>query len=152
MYSTITRNTREIKYVLNNLCEATAIELEKIFGNNYRFKVYNLIRALAKKYVIKLKKTGEPVGLFGLIPQNNDSAGIFLLTTNNLHKGNIITFLKGAKKQIEDWGLEYKLIMDSCYKQNEIIKKWLILLGFKPSGYQDDDFQVYYKGDIGLYS
>lgn len=152
MYYSITRNIKEIKYVLNNLCEDTVVELVKLFGNNYKFKTFCLIRALNKKYIIKLKHTNEPVGLFGLIPQSDDSAGIFLLTTNNLHKGNMITFLKGAKRQIEDWQSEYKLIMDSCYKKNEIIKKWLRLLGFKASIYQNDDFQVYYKGDITVIS
>ncbi len=152
MYASISRNTKEIKYVLNNLCDDTVLELVKLFGNNYKFKAFNLIRALSKKFVIKLKKTNEPVGLFGLIPQSDNTAGIFLLTTDKLHEGNLITFLKGAKKQIEEWQTEYKLIMDSCYKKNETIKKWLILLGFKPSVYQDDSFQVYYKGDIGLYN
>lgn len=152
MYASISRNTREIKYVLNNLCDDTVLELVKLFGNNYKFKTFNIIRALGKKYIIKLKHTNEPVGLFGLIPQSNNTAGIFLLTTDNLHKGNVITFLKGAKRQIEDWQSEYELIMDSCYKENETIKKWLRLLGFKASVYQDNDFQVYYKGDIRLYN
>lgn len=152
MYASISRNTREIKYVLNNLCDDTVLELVKLFGNNYKFKTFNIIRALGKKYIIKLKHTNEPVGLFGLIPQSNNTAGIFLLTTDNLHKGNVITFLKGAKRQIEDWQSEYELIMDSCYKKNETIKKWLRLLGFKASVYQDNDFQVYYKGDIRLYN
>lgn len=152
MYASISRNTKEIKYVLNNLCDDTVLELVKLFGNSYKFKTFCLIRALNKKYIIKLKHTNEPVGLFGLIPQSNNTAGIFLLTTDNLHKGNVITFLRSAKRQIEDWQSEYKLIMDSCYKKNETIKKWLRLLGFKASVYQDDDFQVYYKGDIGLYN
>lgn len=152
MYASISRNTKEIKYVLNNLCDDTVLELVKLFGNGYKFKTFCLIRALNKKYIIKLKHTNEPVGLFGLIPQSNNTAGIFLLTTDNLHKGNLITFLRSAKRQIEDWQSEYKLIMDSCYKKNETIKKWLRLLGFKASVYQDDDFQVYYKGDIGLYN
>lgn len=152
MYASISRNTKEIKYVLNNLCDDTVLELVKLFGNNYKFKTFNIIRALSKKYIIKLKHTNEPVGLFGLIPQSNNTAGIFLLTTDNLHKGNVITFLRSAKRQIEDWQSEYKLIMDSCYKKNETIKKWLRLLGFKASVYQDNDFQVYYKGDIGLYN
>ena len=81
MYASISRNTREIKYVLNNLCDDTVLELVKLFGNNYKFKTFNIIRALGKKYIIKLKHTNEPVGLFGLIPQSNNTAGIFLLIT-----------------------------------------------------------------------
>lgn len=151
MYSAITRNTREIKQVLNNLCDDTVIELVKTFGKDYKRQTFAILRRLSKKYVIRLKQTNEPVGLFGLIPLNDDSAGIFLLTTDNLHKGNLITFLKQAKYQVEVWQEEYKLIMDTCYKKNKTIKKWLRLLGFKPSVYQDDNFQIYYKGNIGLY-
>ena len=145
-------NEDELRYVINNLCNDTVVELKKMFGDNYKEIVFKEIGQLTTKYLIKLKKKNEPVGTFGLIPQGQASAGIFLLTTNNLHNGNVITFLKCAKKQIEEWLHNYDLIMDRCYKKNLTIQKWLKLLGFKPSKYQDNDFQVYYKGDIGLYN
>lgn len=151
MYSEIAKSEQEIKHVLENLCDDTVLELTKIFGQSYEKDVFNQIKQLTTKYLIKLKSTGEPVGLFGLIPQNTNSAGIFLLTTDKLYNGNVITFLRRAKATIEQWLNEYDLIMDYCYKKNLTIQKWLRLLGFKPSEYQDNDFQVYYKGNIGLY-
>lgn len=152
MFSELSDNESEIRYVIDNLCEDTVIELKTMFGENYKEVVCEEIRQLTTKYLIKLKETNEPVGLFGLLPQGINSAGVFLLTTDNLHNGNIITFLKRAKKQIEEWSEEYDLIMDRLYKKNQTIKKWLRLLGFKPSEFEDDEFQVYYKGDIGLYN
>lgn len=179
MYSEIAENEQEIKEVLKNLCDDTVFELKKIFGQNYEKDVFNQIEQLTTcTCLIKLKSTGEPVGLFGLIPcgaeveaepqlsdgdvrvcenklnrskQNHKSAGIFLLTTDKLRNGNIITFLRRAKVQIEEWLDEYDLIMDYCCKKNLKIQKWLRLLGFKPSLYCDDDFQIYYIGNIGLY-
>lgn len=181
MYSEIAKNEQEIKQVLENLCDDTVLELTKIFGQNYEKDVFNQIKQLTTKHLIKLKSTGEPVGLFGLIPcgaevqallelsdgdvrakphrskqgnncgnelQSNSrsrAAGIFLLTTDKLHNGNVITFLRRAKTQIEQWLNEYDLIMDYCYKKNLTIQKWLRLLGFKPSSYHDNDFRVYYK-------
>lgn len=143
-----------VEAVLDNLCEDTKTELKKIYktsdDSNYLQCTLDAIKD-SEIFVVKLQENNEPVGLYGLIPQDNESAGIFLLTTDNLHKGNLITFLKGAKKQVDEWSKQYKLIMDNCYKQNETIKKWLRLLGFKPSEYQDDNFQIYYKGDISLY-
>jgi len=143
-----------VEAVLDNLCEDTKTELKKIYksseDSNYLEQTFQAIKD-SEIFVVKLQKTNEPVGLYGLIPQDNESAGIFLLTTDNLHKGNIITFLKGAKKQVEEWSKTYKLIMDNCYKQNKTIQKWLTLLGFQPSEYQDEDFQIYFKGDINLY-
>lgn len=152
MFSELSDNESEIRYVIDNLCEDTVIELKTMFGENYKEVVCEEIRQLTTKYLIKLKETNEPVGLFGLLPQGINSAGVFLLTTDNLHNGNVITFLKRAKKQIEEWSEEYDLIMDRLYKKNQTIKKWLRLLGFKPSEFEDDEFQVYYKGDIGLYN
>lgn len=152
MYAERVKSLREIRTVLDNLCNDTVIEVEKLFGKDYKKKIFQIIRLIkAERFIIKLKSTNEPVGLFGLIPVNENSGGIFLLTCDNLHKGNLITFLKSARKQTEEWCKRYKLIMDSCYKQNETIKKWLRLLGFKPSEYQDNDFQVWYKGDISYY-
>lgn len=152
MYAERIRSLKEVRTVLDNLCDDTILELRKLFGKDYKKKVFQIIRLIkAERFIIKLKDTNEPVGVFGLIPVNKDSGGIFLLTCDNLHKGNVITFLKSARKQINEWGERYKLIMDSCYKQNETIKKWLRLLGFKPSEYQDKDFQVWYKGDISYY-
>ena len=141
-----------VEAVLNNLCEDTKKELKKIYSENsdYLNSVFEAIKN-TDIYLIRLKSNNEPVGIYGLIPQENNSAGIYLLTPDNLHKGNVITFLKQAKKQVNEWLKDYKLIMDNCYKQNETIKKWLTLLGFQPSEYQDEDFQIYFKGDLSLY-
>ena len=152
MYSERLNDTKTVKEVLKNLCTDTKKELIKIFGDNYFSEVYQKIQA-TEIFVIRLKKTNEAVGLFGLIElKKSSTAGIYLLTTDKLHSGNIITFLKGAKKQINLWSKQYNLIMDNLYKKNETIKKWLVLLGFKPSQYQNDDFQIYYKGDINEYN
>lgn len=140
-----------VEAVLMNLCEDTKTELIKNFGDDYIDETFDIIQD-TEINVIRLKSNNEPVGLYGVIPQENNSAGIYLLTTDNLHKGNVITFLKQAKKQVNEWSQKYSLIMDNCYKKNETIKKWLKLLGFKPSQYQSEEFQIYYKGDINEYN
>ena len=150
MHNEKTTNLPEIKKVIDNLCNDTTLELKLIFGSEYHEKILEAIKN-TDNFIIRLKKTKEPVGLFGLIEFDEYSAGIYLLTTDKLHNGNIVTFIRQAKIQIGLWSEKYKLIMDNCYKQNMIIKKWLKLLGFKPSEYQDKDFQIYYKGDINLY-
>lgn len=139
-----------VEYVLENLCKDTVKELVKIYGKDYLKQTFQAITD-TEIFVIKLKNNNEPVGLYGIIPLENNSAGIYLLTTDNLHKGNIITFIKGARKQVKEWQKQYKLIMDNCYKQNKTIKKWLTLLGFQPSVYQNKNFQIYYIGDLSLY-
>jgi hypothetical protein len=152
MYCELTHDKDVVFSVLNNLCEDTVIELKAIFGDDYVNKTWVTINK-NKMYLIRLKCSNAPVGLFGLISlkKYKKSAGIFLLTTDDLHKGNMFTFLKCAKKQVDSWADEYDLIMDNCYKKNLKIKKWLKLLNFKPSEYQDDDFQIYYRGNINEY-
>jgi hypothetical protein len=156
MYSELlNKNTHNaifiVEAVLNNLCEATVTELKKINGEDYLSKTFDTIKD-TDIHVIRLKSNHEPVGLYGLIELSKTSAGIYLLTTDNLHKGNIIKFLREAKLQVNQWTKEYKLIMDNCYKKNINIQKWLLLLGFKPSEHQDENFQIYYKGDINEYN
>lgn len=155
MYSEcLNKNTHNsiqtVEDVLENLCEDTVTELKKIYGKDYIRKTFENIKD-TEIFIIRLKSNNEPVGLYGLIPEGEQSAGIYLLTTKNLHNGNVITFLKEARKQVKKWSEEYKLIMDNCYKQNKTIQKWLSLLGFQPSEYQDNDFQIYFIGDLSLY-
>lgn len=136
--------------VILNLSPKTEEEVKKVFGSNY---TYGLVQELfdTEMYVIKLKETGEPVGVYGVKELKKTSAGIYLLTTDKLHNGNMITFLKEARKRVILWEQQYRLLMDTCYKKNKTIIKWLTLLGFKPSIYEDKYFQIYYKGDINEY-
>ncbi len=145
-----TADTDDIKFVIDNLSEITVNELKKLFGNDYKTQVFSKVTE-NKNFAIKLKSTNKVVGLFGIIKVNNYAGGIFLLTTDYLHNGNIITFLRQAKKQIQNWEKEYKLLMDTCDKKNITIQKWLQLLGFMPSAYQDNNFQIWYKGDLKYY-
>ena len=152
MYAEKIKSLIAVRQVLNNLCDDTILELEKTLGKDWKKKAFQIIRAIKKeRYIIKLKENHKPVGLFGLIPLGEKVGGIFLLTSDELHKGNLITFLKSARKQIDNWCNDYELIMDSLYKENQTIKKWLQLLRFKPSTFEDENFQVWYRGNINLF-
>ncbi len=151
MYSEKLLNLNEIKYILERLNSEAVAELKVLFGNDYKNQAFQILRAAKEKFVIKLEKTKEPVGLYGVVHSTSSVAGIFFLTTNNLHKGNKIKLLRGAKNQISLWEKKYKLILDSCHKNNYIIAKWLRLLGFKPSEFQDNNIQIWYKGDLNEY-
>ena len=165
MYSTKATSVKEIRYVLDNLNPEAVSELKVLFGDSYKKNAFQIIRATTVKSIIKLKDTNEPVGVYGLVPLKVGSqsgltphpnphikkrekriAGTLFLTTSNLHKGNIIKLLRTAKKQIEIWQNQYSTILDSCHKSSKTIQKWLTLLGFKPSGWEDNDIHVYYKG------
>lgn len=74
MYASISRNTKEIKYVLNNLCDDTVLELVKLFGNGYKFKTLleqfkptNLSKANYEITKGGIKKLAYKFDRFGLI-------------------------------------------------------------------------------------
>jgi len=156
MYSELldkTKSLSDVEFVLDNLSDETKEELFLLFGKDYKHRTFDIIKN-TEIFVIRLKENHKPVGVYGLISINendNYSKGIYLLPTNSLHEGNIITFLKGAKKQVISWARKYGLIMDNLYKENKTIQKWLKLLGFLPSPYQNDNFQLYYIGDLSQY-
>ncbi|MCD8378374.1 MAG: hypothetical protein LUB59_06265, partial [Candidatus Gastranaerophilales bacterium] len=83
-----TANLTDIKFVLDNLCDETLEELKLMFGEKYKTAAFDEIKGAVEKYIIKLKCTHEPVGVFGLVPatcdENMTTAGIFLLTTYNM--------------------------------------------------------------------
>ncbi len=149
MFSKKVTRLKDVRYVLERLNNEAVAELKKIYGTDYLRQTFDAIKD-TEIFVIRLKSNNEPVGVFGIIPQDEKVGGIFFLTTDNLHKGNNIKLLKGAKRQIAIWEQKYELIMDSCHKDNKTVAKWLHLLGFKPSKFEDNDIQIYYKGDIEL--
>lgn len=153
MYADSNFTDSELKHVLNNLCEKAVIELELMYASEYKYFIFDQIKKLNTEYRTMIRlKSGEPVGIFGRLPISDKVYGIFFLTTDRLHFGNIIKLIRETKKYIKEWEKSSKLIMDYCYKKNTQIIKWLLLLGFKPAEVKiEQNFQIYYKGDINEY-
>ena len=149
MFAVSNPRTDDVLYVYKHLHPDCKIELDKL-----KISKQQVIRRLTgnNAFVVKLKKTGKPVALYSITELDENCAGITLLMSDELNQGNLITFLKGAKKQVNEWCKQYKLVLDYCYLQNETVKKWLRLLGFKQSIYGDYNFRIYYRGDINEYN
>lgn len=139
---------KEIEDVLDNLHFKTEEELFMSFGIAFKDSILKEIKKTKRKYLIK-KPDGKNAGLFGVIEYNRNAAGIFLLTKNEL-EGYKINFLRQAKRVVDTWAKEYKLLFDCCLEENKKIQKWLLLLGFKPSCYIENGFRMYYKGDVKI--
>ena len=138
----------EIELVLDNLSELTEKELIKGFGKDYKTKMINILSLSKCIYLIKLKVDNAPVGIFGLIEETKEVAGIFFLSTDGLYQGNMIKLIRESKKVVDEWLKEYKVLLDDCHLKNEKVMRWLCLLGFKPTGeIKEGGFATYYKGD-----
>lgn len=138
-------DNKAIDYIIENLCDKAIDELLIKFGKSYEYdtKIYLYSIPFKNIKIIRLKNNDEPVALFGYIPLENNSAGIFFLSTNNLYEGNMIKFLKGTKHYIDEWSKEYPILLDDCYKKNDSVIKWLKFLKFEPTTTESDNFQIY---------
>lgn len=138
----------EIEVVLDNLSELTKAELIKAFGKDYKNSIINLLPFTKYTYLIKLKADNSAVGIFGLIEETPDRAGIFFLSTDEIYKGNMIKLIRTSKAVVDEWLKEYKVLLDDCHLDNEKVMRWLCLLEFKPTGkIKVGNFAEYYKGD-----
>ena len=136
---------KDIDYIVEHLCDKAIIELKEKFDKDYKFETLAYLTDVEFENIkcIRLKENNEPVALFGVIPLENNSAGIFFLSTDNLYKGNMIQFLKGTKSYIDNWNQKYKILLDDCYKKNDSVIKWLKFLKFEPTESGDENFQIY---------
>ncbi len=134
-------------YIVENLCKEAIEELELLFGQSYKTDGLNFLKKIPSENIklIRLKENNEAVAVFGIVAQDENSAGVFFLSTKNLLKGNMITFLKGTKSCIDEWNQGYKILLDSCCKKNKSVIKWLGFLGFVATNEEDENFQIYKK-------
>lgn len=133
MYAVVEPDFDEIEYVLDNLSDLTVEELIFAFGYEWKKEIKTLLKFVKELYVIRLKKDDSAVGLFGIDEISQKSAGIYLLLSEEIKKGNMIHLIRESKKVVEKWLEEYDELLDDCHYENEKIIRWLMLLGFKPT-------------------
>ena len=97
--------------------------------------------------MIKLKATGEAVGIVGVIKVSSNVGGLFFVSTDNLKNGNMFTLLRDSKIYVQEWSEKYKLLYDQCSNKNLLVIKWLEFLRFKLLS-STDEFNLYYKGEL----
>lgn len=133
MYCVIADDFIEIEEVIDKLIGLTVEELITRFGFEWKKEVKAIVNLAKEKYVIRLKENDEPVALFGIIEETQDIAGIFLLMSEEIKKGNMIHLIRQSKAIVDDWMKNYKALLDDCHFENEKIIRWLMFLGFKPT-------------------
>lgn len=138
---------KEINFVMDNLCSASENELRDIFGKDYKQKVIEKILQTEDKNLIKLKATGEAVGIVGVVKVNLNVGGLFFVSTDSLKNGNMFTLLRDSKIYVQEWSKQYKLLYDQCSNKNLLVMKWLEFLRFNLLS-STDEFNLYYKGEL----
>ena len=134
-----------VEEVIDKLIGLTVEELIIRFGFEWKKEVKAIVNLAKEKYVIRLKENDEPVGLFGIIEETQDVAGIFLLMSEEIKKGNMIHLIRQSKAIVDDWMKDYKALLDDCHFENEKIIRWLMFLGFKPTDEIKDNYFITFQ-------
>ncbi len=158
MYKT-KASANDIKYILDNLRAEDREELEAAHGKSWNPIVFEKIIDCEDVNIGISEKTKNPVLMWGVVPEElparclcsdffdgrkKEYIGcIWLLSTNEIEQ-NYICFLKNAKKQMQIYEKEYKILCNQVHKANKGAINWLKWLGLKFKPYTED-FMFFYK-------
>lgn len=144
------RDFKEIKYILDNLNEATRKECLKLLGINFKKHIFEEISKQKEEssIIFKLKENDLPVAIIGYLEVSKNVAGIYFLSTKNFYNGALISFIKVVIKEVKKLKNKYKLLIDTFDKKNTKTRKLLELLGFSSANNKDSMFEVYYLGEL----
>lgn len=144
------RDFKEIKYILDNLNEATRKECLKLLGINFKKQILDEISKQKEEssIIFKLKENDLPVAIIGYLEVSKNVAGIYFLSTKNFYNGALISFIKVVIKEVKKLKNKYKLLIDTFDKKNTKTRKLLELLGFSSANNKDKVFEVYYLGEL----
>ena len=146
---------KDILFVLNNLRQEDLLELELIWGNNWKQTFFESVSKIDVLFVFGKDEFGDEVpiamGGFENIPDKElKIACVWLLSTKYIYS-NKICFMKELKKQFQKRELDYDILYNYIYKSNKEAKTWLKKLGFlfdnpKPNNLNvRKDFEFFYK-------
>jgi len=135
MLSAVDVNEEYLDNVLDNLRDEDKFEMRCEFGPDYKQTIKEFCLSSGHfKIIIDEKFT--PIGLFGCEETTPETAEVCLLVTNEFKK-HFKDFLCQAKQYISLWKKQYKILHNLVYKHNKQALKWLKILGFKVTDYDD---------------
>lgn len=125
------KNTDDIKYILDNLRKADRIEIRKLYGKTYKQKAFNILNNA--DFDILIGKSDKPVVMGGVWVTDKKApsvACVWLLCTDEI-KNNGVSLIREIKKELRVIDDKYWLTYNILHKSNKDAKKWLVRLGFK---------------------
>jgi hypothetical protein len=130
-----------IIYILNNLKKEDELEMIEEFGANYKeILKFECINSDEIQVIVDMNDL--PIALFGCRKINNNTAEVCLLVTDEFSK-HFIYFIKQAKIYLNNWLETYSRLENYVYKTNKSTIKWLKLLGFNVTDYNEKKMYFY---------
>lgn len=148
------KNDKDVTYILDNLRMEDLLELQALWGDNWREETLKQI--MNTNFCVMLGKTKNkdiPVVMGGFWQQENCEEGVgcaWLLSTEDISKHSIC-LLKELKKEMDKTDEKFWLTYNIIYKENYLAKKWLQWLGYKfdnpkPEGVEmPEGFEFFYR-------
>lgn len=148
------KTNKDVEYILDNLRPEDQLEVQALWGDNWREEV--LKRIMSTKFYVMLGKSkdeNKPVCMGGIEQAEKDAEGIgcaWLLCTEDISKHSVC-ILRELKKEIDKADEKFWFTYNVIYKENWLAKKWLSWLGYKfdvphPEGVEmPEGFEFFYR-------
>lgn len=148
------KNLKDIEYILDNVRKEDLIELQTIWGEEWREKtIENIINTDFNILLGKTKNKDIPVVMGGFWQVPTDEKGVgcaWMLSTDEI-KNHSICLLRELKKELNKADETFWMTYNFIYKENFLAKKWLKWLGYKfdipkPEGVEvPENFEFFYR-------
>ncbi len=149
----VTKNEKDVQYILDNLRLEDMLELHAIYGNNYKEIVKNNIMKTTSAVHIAKIEGDIPIAMGGVCetcPDDKEIAGVWLLSTEEV-KRHQTSVLRAIKRVIDEADEKYRLTYNFIYEKNHRAKRWLKWLGYRfdnprPAGVKmPSGFEYFYR-------
>lgn len=127
------KNEKDVLYILDNLRDADRMELQEIWGEDWKSQTLeNIMKTDFQVLIGKAGKNDVPVvmgGAWAADPNDPGAACVWLLSTDEV-KNNQIGLLKQLRREIKFYDTKYWITYNKIHKNNEMAKNWLKWLGY----------------------
>jgi len=145
------KNLEDVQYILDHLREEDLIELQTLWGENWREESIKSIMNSNNQVVLgKTKKGDIPVVMGGIWEVKEGVGCAWLLTTPEV-KNHRHCLLRELRKDIKKSEKKLWLLYNFIYEKNFEAKKWLKWVGFRfdnphPEGIDvPEGFEFFYR-------
>ena len=126
----VKKNTKDIKFILDNLRNQDRNELFSIYGDSWKNTVFRNVLNINEDYCwIEYSNDNQPILMYGIVPNENNVGVIWMLSTQDITKEQV-SFLRRAKEFIAEGSEKFSLLCNFVHSDNILAIKWLKWLGF----------------------
>lgn len=124
------KNEKDIRYILEHLRDEDKTEALTVKGENFIEECLNEIMQCDDVILGCRKSDDVPVCVGGCVPQKNNIAVIWLLSTPDV-VNHQICLLRNIKFEMQKYDKKFWITYNFLFNKNFLAKKWLKKFGYK---------------------